>query len=81
MLSIRTRGKAESIFCPTVNQLAMEKNPGQGDQALAAGRKNRCLQWQKGIWGEDDKIRTVFPNSKSQFTVDCEINLEDINLH
>lgn len=29
----------------------------------------------------NDKIRTVFPNSKSQFTVDCEINLVDINLH
>lgn len=49
MLSISARGKAESIFCPAVNQLAMEKNLGQGDQVLGVGRKNRCLQWQKGI--------------------------------
>lgn len=60
MLSIRTRGKTESIFCPTVNQLAMEKNLGQGYQVLAAGRKNRCLQWQKGIWREVIRLGQFF---------------------
>lgn len=60
MLSIRTRGKAESIFCPTVNQLAMEKNFGQGYQVLAVGRKNTCLQWQKGIWREMIRLGQFF---------------------
>lgn len=53
MLSIKTRGKAESISCPTVNQLAMEEKPWSWRSGI--GRKEKqVLTMAEGDMERDD---------------------------
>lgn len=62
MLPIRTKGKAESIFCPTVNQLEMEKTFNQGVQVWQWEGKTGA----EGDMEGGDKIRSF---SKQQGSI------------